>query len=309
MSHRNIFIINPKAGKHNSTEFITASATKSLVGIPYELITTEYAGHATELVKELCDSGDDCRIYSCGGDGTLSEVVNGVYRGGFPENVAVGCIPVGSGNDFIKYFESIPSDTFLDISRQAAGSTKKIDLLEVGNRVTVNTVTAGYDSAVCRYLGRFKSLPLISGSTAYNMSAAYCLISHMKNRYTFYVDGKMVDSTDSTYLLAVAANGRYYGGGYKAAPYAVADDGYIDFLRIPKISRLTFARFVGIFRRGEHLDKLNICKLERCKKVKITANEPIDVNIDGEIFKMNDPEINIIPRCLNFILPIKEEKA
>lgn len=167
MSARNVLIVNPEAGKHDSTEFISASAAKLLSGIPYEIRITEYPGHAAEIARSLCD--DECRIYACGGDGTLNEVVNGVFRGGCPSRVAVGCVPIGSGNDFIRTFENIPSEAFLDLSRQAVGDIRKIDLLQVEDRVSVNILSAGYDAAVCDNLERFKRLPLVNGSAAYNM--------------------------------------------------------------------------------------------------------------------------------------------
>ena len=135
------------------------------------------------------------------------------------------------------------------------------------------------------------------------MSVVYCLARYMKNRYTLYADGEEIADEKRDYLFAIAANGRYYGGGFKAAPTAEPDDGYIDFIRIPTVSRLQFAKLVGIFRRGEHIEKLPFCKLMRCRTLKITADKPVDVNLDGEIVKMCDPEIKILPKALNFIIP------
>ncbi len=302
MALRHIFIVNPKAGKHNSTQFINDAASKSLSGISYEIIVTRHPKHATEIARDLCFSGDECRIYACGGDGTLNEVVNGVYKGGCPDNVSVGCIPIGSGNDFIKYFEDLDTNDFLDLGRQAVAKTKKIDLLEVGGYVSLNIMSVGFDAAVCDNIEHFRKIPFVNGSAAYNMSLVYCLISHLKNKLTLYADGKKV-AENKDYIFALAANGRYYGGGYKAAPYAVFDDGLIDFVRIPTVSRLKFARLVGTFRRGEHLDKIDICEHTLCKKIKIVTNEPICVNIDGEIVKMKNPEIKILPKKLNLIIP------
>ena len=96
MSARNVLIVNPEAGKHDSTEFISASAAKLLSGIPYEIRITEYPGHAAEIARSLC--GDECRIYACGGDGTLSETANGMIKGG--HKTKIGYIPSGTTNDF-----------------------------------------------------------------------------------------------------------------------------------------------------------------------------------------------------------------
>ena len=305
MSPRNVFIVNPKAGKHDSTQFITDAASRVLSGIPYEIAVTERPGHAADIAAALCAGGEDTRIYSCGGDGTLNEIVNGVYRSGCPDNVAVGCVPTGSGNDFIKYFNGMTFADFLDISRQVSGAPVRIDLLEVNGRAAINIISCGYDAAVCDHMANFKKLPLVGGSAAYNMSVVWCLIAYMKNRYKLYADGVQVDDKNHDYLFAIAANGRYYGGGFKAAPTASFDDGLMDFIRIPTVSRLQFAKLVGIFRRGEHLEKLPFCRLVRCKTMKVASEKPVNVNIDGEIVKMSDPEIRILPAKLNFIIPNK----
>ncbi|MEG1743057.1 MAG: acylglycerol kinase family protein, partial [Clostridia bacterium] len=91
MSLRHVFIINPKAGKHDSTRPLTEKITRVLSELSYKIEVTNGIGHATEIAKNLCrQTNDEIRIYACGGDGTLNEVVNGIYLSGCPKNISIG---------------------------------------------------------------------------------------------------------------------------------------------------------------------------------------------------------------------------
>ena len=100
---RHVFIINPTAGKRNCTTELMemAKGLEERHGLQVECILTKSPGHAAETVRALAASGDSIRFYACGGDGTANEVANGVVG---MENAAMTCIPVGTGNDFLKNF-------------------------------------------------------------------------------------------------------------------------------------------------------------------------------------------------------------
>ena len=125
----------------------------------------------------------------------------------------------------------------------------------------------------------------------------------MKHTFTLFADDKEVMDSSHDYLFAIAANGKWYGGGFKAAPTADMQDGFMDFIRIPTVSRLKFLRVVGIFKKGEHLEKLPFVKHMNCKKLQIMADKPIDVNVDGEIIPMENPLITVAPGSVRIILP------
>lgn len=100
---KHVFIINPNAGKHDSRQRIydMADTLRSAHGLDVQCILTKKQGHATELARQLCESGEELRFYACGGDGTANEVANGIV--GY-DNAAMTVIPVGTGNDFLKNF-------------------------------------------------------------------------------------------------------------------------------------------------------------------------------------------------------------
>ena len=100
---RHLFIINPTAGKHMDVSAVTAEVNEAMEGNPdpWAIMTTQGPGDAERLAAMWAEGGEELRIYSLGGDGTLNEVVNGAAG---HDNVAVACCPLGSGNDFIKTF-------------------------------------------------------------------------------------------------------------------------------------------------------------------------------------------------------------
>lgn len=309
---QHLFVVNPVAGKKDRSGVIRKAVERMLLIDPYEIAVTKCVGDATEIVKSRLDmlpAENFLRIYSCGGDGTLSEVVEGVYKAK-NKNCAIGVVPIGSGNDFIKYFGEIPAEKFRSLPDMVKGRIDTSDIISVkdnengSERISVNIVSAGYDAAVAKGMEKYKRLPLISGKAAYNLSVVECLISKMKNKFTLIADGVEVRDKENDYLFAICANGSFYGGGFKASPLSNIKDGFLDFIRIKTVSRLTFAALVGSFRKGEHLAKLKkYCTHMLCKELKIISENVIDMNIDGNIIPMKNPTISIVPKAIQLILP------
>jgi YegS/Rv2252/BmrU family lipid kinase len=309
---KHLFIINPVAGKKDRSGIIKKAIERMLMIEPCETVVTTCVGDATEIVKDRLEKLPEdsfLRIYSCGGDGTLSEVVEGVYKTK-NRNCAIGVVPIGSGNDFVKYFSEIPAEKFRSLPDMVKGNIDSCDIISVkdseGNneRISVNIVSAGYDAAVAKGMEKYKKIPLVSGKAAYNLSVAECLISKMKNKFTLVADGEEIIDKDNDYLFAICANGSYYGGGFKASPLSNIKDGMMNFIRIKTVSRLTFAALVGAFRKGEHLIKLKkYCTHALCRELKIISDRIIDINIDGNIIPMKNPTISIIPNEIKLILP------
>ena len=127
--NRHLFILNPAAGTKNRTERIRSVIEALDIEEPYDIYVTDgkYAAEK-ETERYLREhSSDFVRVYACGGDGTLSEVANGVYRSG-NTNCAIAVVPVGSGNDFVKSLD-IPPARFRDIKGLLCGDIVETDLL------------------------------------------------------------------------------------------------------------------------------------------------------------------------------------
>lgn len=309
--NRHLFILNPKAGTKDRTDRIKNYIARLKLKEPYDIFVTDRAGAARdEAERYLREHTEEfVRVYACGGDGTLSEVANGVYASG-NKNCAIAVVPIGSGNDFVKSLE-IPEERFRDLEALTKGEVAEVDLLlardaENNERVSLNIISAGFDAAIANGQERFKKLPLVSGKTAYNLSLVKCVFTDTKNYFALKVDGKRFGKGEGPYLFAIAANGKYYGGGFKASPYSDINDGMLDFIRIKTVSKLKLLSLVGKFREGKHLDEdafKPFVSYTRCKTMQFLSNELIDLNLDGEIIPMKNPMIRILPKAIKLVLP------
>ena len=303
---RHIFIINPTAGKTNAAEELRQQMHNLKTEDAVEIFITHGAGDAKHIAEKEASAGDEVRIYACGGDGTANEVLEGIA--GY-KNCALGIIPLGSGNDFIKALEPFKKEDFLCLQNMIEGTEKTIDIMECGGKYSMNVFSVGFDAAVAKNVDKFKKLPFVSGSLAYKLSIVYCIFTKRKHKVKIYIDGKAFEKADynKTTLLAVGGNGQYYGGGFKAAPKAELSDGYIDFIHCGTLSVLKFALIVGKYKKGEHINnpKLPFISFERCKSIGFEAETPIDINVDGEIYSAQNPVLRICEGALRIILPKK----
>lgn len=300
---RHIFIINPAAGKIDSSEQLRKQIHNLKTDDSVEIYITKGENDAMHKARAEAEIGDEIRVYACGGDGTANEILTGIA--GF-KNCAMGIIPLGSGNDFVRAFEPLRKEDFLDVQKMVEGKDKAIDLLECNGHYCMNVMSVGFDAAVAKNVPKFKRWRGVSGSLAYKISVVYCLFAKRKHKVRIEIDGEdFKKAAEKTTLLAIGGNGKFYGGGFKAAPAAVLDDGYMDFVHSNTLSVLKFVRMIGKYRKGEHINnpKLPFITFKRCKKIKFIAETPIDINFDGEIFEEKNPEVTLLEGALRIIIP------
>lgn len=132
-----LFIINPTAGKADASVVLVPQirAAAARAGVDVQIEITRSRGHARQLAEAAAASGEEVHIYAAGGDGTMNEVLQGAAN---HPNIAVGCIPCGSGNDYVRNFGA-PAD-FLDMDAQLAAEAFPVDLLATP-RATASTST------------------------------------------------------------------------------------------------------------------------------------------------------------------------
>lgn len=304
-----LFIINPAAGKVDRRKELTEKIESVKTDDKVTVMFTEKPGDATEFVKSYLSKADDfVRVYSCGGDGTANEVLKGII--GF-ENCALGVVPVGSGNDFVRSFEKFTKDDFVNIEAMMFGEDKLIDIMECQGRYSMNNMSVGFDAAVAKNVDKFKRIPLVSGSLAYKISIVYCLLSKRKYRYRMLTDGKEYVGKNIKTLLAVAGNGKFYGGGIKATPLADFNDGKIEFMHIKTINALKFIFLINTYIKGGHIDnpKFPFVKHTKCESVSFESDKDIDIGFDGEIISLKNPTVRIVPNAVRVIVPKVKERV
>lgn len=299
---KHIFVINPAAGKTNVTEALLPRLHALFVGREEELETylTTGVGDATRFVKERCaaSNGEHLRFYSCGGDGTMNEVLQGLAG---CVNAAMGVVPCGSGNDFVRSF---PDCDFSDLEAQITAEERPIDLIHFNNQWSANICSAGLDSDVCKKMARYKRLPLVTGSGAYILALISTFFSPMgKQAHILLDDGR---TFDENILILVMSNGGFYGGGWNGAPKFNVEDGLMDLCIVRKINRLRILKVIGKYQKGLHVDdpSLQDCIIyTRCRSLTIDFDKPTNLNADGEMSESTHVDAAIVPLALPLILP------
>ena len=227
---KHIFIVNPAAGKSDRTaeyrEMIDAAFAPR--GLSYELLVSNAPGECRTLARQAAQSGEEVRLYACGGDGTLNEVVNGVVGYG---NAAVTHFPGGSGNDTIKIFDDPAA--FTSIERLLDAEEARFDLIRCNDSYALNVLSIGFDARVGTDIARFKRLPLVSGKGAYILSIFSNMLHGLTADYTVTLDSGEVFSGRKTMICV--CNGRWYGGSFNPVPDSEPDDGILDVLVVEKV--------------------------------------------------------------------------
>lgn len=192
---KHVFIVNPAAGKQNSLAIIKETVSK-LGEIDSCIYETKSPGDATEYIRKLCreNESEQYTFYACGGDGTINEVANGVF--GY-ENARMTAYPVGSGNDYVKYFGG--KEKFLDLQKLINGEEISVDVLKVKNHYALNAVHFGFDTVVLRTMIQVKRKPIIGGNNAYYTGVIKGLFSGLNNKCLIKVDGELM--TDTHFLV------------------------------------------------------------------------------------------------------------
>ena len=306
-----LFLLNPTAGKADCTRMLprqidAAAARAGLATGEYTIRITAHAGHARELANAAArQAGEQLRIYTAGGDGTFNEALTGVY--GF-ENAAVGCLPYGSGNDFLRTFGT--KAEFLDLDAQLAGGPVSIDLMQTSLGLSATICAAGLDAQVAYGIPKFRRIPLCGGEAAYALSIVEQLCGHIGRRVEYTIDG---ETLTMDCLMCAVCNGRTYGGGFCAAPEAQPDDGWLDVYIIRKVSRLTIAKLLGMYKNGGHFRNGQLVRAaepyfiyRRAKQVSLRAVDgrgPIIATADGECVPKEQITVQVQPLAGRILLP------
>lgn len=297
---KHVFIINPNAGKTDSTRRIydMAEALRKNHGLDVQCILTRRQGHAIELARELCRSGEELRFYACGGDGTANEVANGVI--GFP-NAAMTVIPVGTGNDFLRNFGDAAA-LFSDAENLWDSPVQEMDAISVNGRYALTIACSGLDARVAQDVHKYSESPLLSGKGSYVASLVVnFLFRAIASHWTVTLDGVAVEGD---YAVVAVCNGRYYGGGFMPVAEARMDDGVLNTLVVKKISRPAFLRFIGPYANGEYRRFPRFAQCVNAKEIRITSDKAdITTCLDGECVTSDDVTIRLADHPLRFFGP------
>lgn len=290
------FIVNPTAGRGKTGKKISKLVTTlNEHKLDFEIELTKAAGHATQLAQEAIKRGFH-NIISVGGDGTLNEVVNGVMLSGKVEEVNVGIVPEGGGNDFAMNFNlSSKIDKAVEILQRL--NIKKIDVGKIEDRYFINALGIGFDARAAQISNKIKHL---NGLPRYLLAVIKALVSLKP----FEAEVKLDNYTyNSPFLLIAIGNGKYTGGGFLLTPEALVDDGFLDICFIKTITRRRILSLLPSAIKGQHLKEPEV-DLKQSRTIEIITKTPLPFYTDGELPELKDPlhfKIELFPKKLNLI--------
>jgi len=276
-------IVNPTGGKGKTLKAL--GKVEELLkknGAEYTVHKTEYAGHATEIAKELSQT-PDTKIIAMGGDGSFHEVLCGIDNF---DNVTLGLIACGSGNDFIK-----KSGHSTKIEEAVATILKDnpsyVDYMEMGKYRCLNVGGGGMDVDVLLKYAQCKTL---KGKAAYYYSLFYTLCHTRFHHLRITADGVTKDT--SVFMIGIG-NGGFIGGGIPICPNAVVDDGLLNVGYVSEMKKSKILFRLAKFLKGQHVGT-DWGGEYTAKKITIEALDDSRFELDGEIIDDTKLDIEVV---------------
>ena len=262
------FIVNPNTKKRKELLGELADRLRA-ENVPFDFHMGESKEETRAIVRRLSESGP-VTIVAIGGDGTLNDVLCGIA---VPENVELGLIPVGTGNDFAEKAKIPTGLAALDLILHTP--SKFTDFIDCGEYKSLNIAGLGIDVDILERCYRMKG----GKRSKYFRSLLASLVSYKGQKIEVTVGGKTFFETA---FIAAVCNGSQFGGGIAICPPAVLDDGKLDLVVIacPKRSRLLFELLA--LKRGKILER-PITKHILCDEARIVQTEGKIVELDGEL--------------------------
>lgn len=291
---RHIFIINPMSGNQHAANYIPLIEDYFKVHpMDYEILLTQYPGHATELARKYTQKDNVC-VYSLSGDGTANEVLNGLNEG-----VSLAILPLGTGNDFTRMFQIPDMPIEKLIIETIEGKECLVDYGMSNQRKFLNCSTMGLDADIGILAHELKvKYPFIK-SLSYVLAIFPLLLKRKPLKFTITFEDKVLHVQS---LLTAVMNGQNYGGGFTPTPMASIQDGYLDLCVINDTGLLRILTLLPKYKVGKHIQE-DIVKFYKVKQFHLLSEETINTQCDGEVYPEKEIEFRIMEKGLRLRVP------
>jgi YegS/Rv2252/BmrU family lipid kinase len=299
-------VVNPNAGSRKALkDWDLINNLLNSKGLEFKFVFTEKRLHAFDLTLNFLNSGIR-KFIVVGGDGTLNEVVNGIFN--FDPTgktlVILGLIPVGTGNDWGRMFH-IPLDYVKAVETICK---QKIFAQDIGVayyqkngteqiRYFANIAGIGYDALVAKRTNTLKDKKWIGGPILYLYSLAFSLLTYKSHKAKIEIDDNTIDV--EIFSLSVGI-GKFNGGGMMQLPDAIADDGLFDLTIIRKISKLDVVKNIKNLYDGSFTRHPSV-KTYKARKIKVEAGQNFYLEVDGESLGHTPFTFEILSQALHVI--------
>lgn len=307
--HGWLVLVNPNAGNgKGKKDWNKISALLKKEEMPFTVKFTERKGHAVEFTIDGIKDGFR-KIITVGGDGTLNEVINGVFSTNVcpTDNISLALIPVGTGNDWgrmfgipLNYEKAIKIIKENKLMLQDIGLVSFFDGKDKKKRYFVNIAGLGFESVVVKRTNYQKDRGR-SGKMIYFYNLLMSLLSYKNTKAEITIDGK---KSEADIFSLNVGNGRFCGGGMRQTPFALPYDGILDVTVIKGMGKIEIIMNLKILYDGTILNHPKV-EGHKCKNVIVTSDTALYVEADGESLGHTPAEFSIIPSCINIIYGTK----
>jgi YegS/Rv2252/BmrU family lipid kinase len=301
-------IVNPKAGTGKGlTDWPVISNQMYRSGLAFTCVFTEKKYHAVELTVKAINDGFR-KIVAIGGDGTVNEIVNGIFiqKKAPTTEISLAVIAVGTGNDWVRmlgipktYQESIRAIVAEQTILQDVGLISFYETKVKHQRYMANVAGMGFDAKVNRVFNRLKEEGR-SGKWLYIISTAKTLFAYRSKKFTIKVDDTTILSKVDVFSANVGI-GKYNGGGMLQLPQAEIDDGLFDITIIKKMSKLKIIKNFKKLFNGKIYKLSNVMPLQG-KKIEVISKPESPIEIDGEALGYCPFTFELIPQSINVVV-------
>lgn len=292
-------ILNPTADRGRAElAWPAVRAVFDESGAPWKLAATTGPGHAVALASEVLSQPTGALVV-VGGDGTVNEVVNGLFTDqDEPPRFPIGIVSVGSGNDIVKPLD-LPPRSPADAARIVlSGRTRHMDVGRVNERYFVNGIGLGLDGYVAL---ETRGARRLSGTLMYAVALAKTLRRYRNSAVSVAIDDRPPISMEVT--MFTVTNGPCHGGGFWICPHASIDDGLFDVCLAEAMGPARVVPLALRVMRGAHVGQPGI-SFHTGQRISIRCDRPLPAHVDGEILgsALTSLDVEVLPGALRVLV-------
>jgi len=320
-----VFIINPKSFAFDNTKI--QNFINSIKSFFEEIKTNEnvydYYFYETKFPRDSINylskiiletpKTQIIRIFAVGGDGVLFDCLNGIMR---HENCELANIPHGKTNDFLAGFDK-SGKKFMDLQNQLSAPTELIDTINIGTNYAINMCVVGLEAEAAFWAYKFmkthkkifEKFPKLAPKT-FALGGLMSLLNPQTRTKIYKIKIEDEPEIEGKFTTINIANNCRYGGQNTAVPEAVPNDGILNVLCTRGLSTLNGLRIISNYLKGKWQKYPDLFIYKKITKIEISANTPISINLDGEVFYDLNLNLKIVPKSVKFVTlnDIKSEK-
>jgi diacylglycerol kinase (ATP) len=289
-----LIIFNPNSGSGRSVKKLADIRVKfESLGIKTTYMPTSYSGHGSELVANTDLSSFD-GIIAAGGDGTVFEVLNGLYKHPKSAHKPLGLLPIGTGNAFARDLDLQPGAWPEAIDLLHKGRTRKVDVgfVKAADKTFyfLNIIGLGFSVDAGLSAQKLKRL----GNTAYTLATLWQVLKLKSYPLVMETGGKTLRSDN---VFVTISNTRYTGTHFLMAPEAIVDDGLLDVTVLDNLPRLRLLKLFPTIYTGRHVEHPEVSTLKTAR-INIQSPEAMLLGPDGEFCGHSPAEITCLHQDL-----------